>query len=334
MGIEVDLSFLSEIFPKIDPAMWELIASILIFIALGVIIPALIAYLIFRLIGLTGFRRLFSYERRPSICHSMHPTAKIFFVLFVTISVAIVNSIIAIIILFLIAFIPWIFSNPSSDKMRLVLIFSAFQILLISYGQSFLNPGFARRELTALFVFPTPLYTTFHWEAITVNGLIYGMFQSLRVVAALSVAVWLITTTAPSDILYGLRRFFPLEINFMISTGIRAIPALLEKSTLVLAAERARGLQIFPRYSRNPLIIIRDAIRAFKVIITAFIPIIIESLRSGYQLALALSTKAFRAKRKRTYFRIIKPSWIDIAVMLLSIVGLLLIIFLAQLQLV
>lgn len=322
--MELDLGFLADFLPDIPPDAWEVIAAVLVFTIMTVLIPAVIAYLIFRIIGLAGFRRIFSYERRKSLCHEMHPLPKLVFTIFIAAGVALVSDLISLLILVALSYIIWCFSNPSRDKLRLILVLGAFQVLLIAYGQSYLNPAWASLGpgRTPIYVFPEPIKRVFRWEAITWQGFFYGLFQSLRVLAALNVAIWLITTTPPSDILYGLRRFFPLEINFMIATALKAIPTLLEKSTLVLAAERARGLRIWPGRVSNPLKAIKELGRAFKVVVTAFIPIIIESLRSGYQMGLALSTKAFRALPKRTYYRRIPVRRRDLILGLGSLLGL------------
>ncbi|MHA1617483.1 MAG: energy-coupling factor transporter transmembrane component T family protein [Candidatus Njordarchaeales archaeon] len=328
MSYEIDLSFLTELFPIIPPATREIISAIMIFVILLTFFPALIAYLVFKIIGLSGFRRLFSYERRSSLAHRMHPLSKIMFVLFISIGVAMVEEFWSLLILTLLSISMWSISNPSEDKMRLLTILLLTQWLLVAWAQSFLNPGFTRGiGLTAIYRFPKPLRIVFNLNYITLEGFYYGVSQGLRLVAALSAAVWLITTTHPSEIVYGLRVFrFPVEINFMIAVAFRSIPTILEKSSLVLAAEIARGLRIFPEPSTNIIKVIRELFRSFYVVIMAFIPVIIESLRAGRQLALAATTKAFRAYKERTYFRKIPFTTFDIIYTIVFTIGLILII--------
>ena len=97
----------------------------------------------------------------------------------------------------------------------------------------------------------------------------------------------------------------------MIAVTFRSIPTILEKSSLVLAAERARGLRLVPKPTKNIFKMLWEALRVVWVIMIAFIPIIIESVRAGRQLALAATTKAFRAYRERTYYRRIPFTTID-----------------------
>ncbi len=314
MSVEIDLSFLASLAPVIPSAIKELISAILVFFILLTFIPAFIAYMIFKIVGLSGFRRLFSYERRKSIMHQMHPLPKIVFVLFISIGAAMAEELYTLLLLIFLTIIMWVYSNPSEDKTRLLLIVILTQWLLVAWGQSFLNPGFTRGAgLTAIYVFPAPLRYAFNLNFITLEGFYYGLRQGLRLVATLSAAIWLITTTHPSEIIYGLRSFkFPMEINFMIAVTFRSIPTILEKSTLVLAAERARGLRLTPEPTKNVLRMLWEALRVVWVVMLAFIPVIIESVRSGRQLALAATTKAFRAYRDRTYYRKIPFKKLDV----------------------
>jgi len=301
---EIDLSNLANYFPIISPGVRELISAIVIFLIFMTFIPGLIAYFIFKIIGISGFRRLFSYESRESRLHNMHPLPKILFTLFISIGVAVAEQLPTLVILFILTVIFWSLSNPSEDRVRLLTILLLTQWLLIGWGQSFLNPAFTSPNLHRIYVFPQPIREVFRITAITVEGFMYGLFQGIRVITAMSAAILLISTTHPSQILYGLKYFgFPIEINFMIAITLRSIPEILEKATLVLAAERARGLKIIPTITSNVFKMIKELVRAFIVVIIAFIPIIIETVRSGRQLALAASVKAFRAYRERTYYR-------------------------------
>lgn len=302
----IDLTELGSYFPIIDTGTRILISSIVVFLVFLTFIPGLIAYFIFKVIGISGFRRIFSYENRESKVHNMHPLPKILFTLFVSIGVAIVEQLYSLIFLFALTLIFWYYSNPSKNRLRLVVILLLTQWLLVAWGQSFLNPRFTSPSLTRIYTFPDPIRNVMGLTAITIEGFMYGLFQGIRIVTAMSAAILLISTTHPSQILYGLRYFkFPIEINFMIAIVLRSIPEILAKSTLVLAAERARGLTIIPSSTRNVLNLIRDSIRAFGVVIMAFIPIIIESIRAGRQLALAASVKAFRAYKDRTYYNVL-----------------------------
>ncbi len=318
----IDLSFLSNLLPILDPGFRTLIASIVIFLIFMTFIPGLIAYFIFKIIGISGFTRLFSYEKRDSVIHKMHPLTKILITLFISIGVAIAEELYTLLFLFTITVILWYLSNPSEDRLRLLTILLITQWILIGWGQSFLNPAYTSPYLHRVYVFPQPIREVMGITAITTEGFRYGLFQGIRVITAMSAAILLITTTHPSEILYGLKYFqFPIELNFMIAIVLRSIPEILAKSTLVLAAERARGLRIVPKISTNIFSVIKELTRAFIVVILAFIPIIIESVRSGRQLALAASVKAFRAYKERTYYNTVPLRGRDLLLGLIFAIG-------------
>jgi len=299
----------------------EIAISIFILVVALPAVPAVIAYLVFKSIGLTGFRRLFSYEPKESFMHHMHPLTKLFIILFIAIGTALAMSPYTLITLLLLTVPLWYLSKPSEGRVRLMLILLFTQWLLVAWGQSFLNPYYTRGTgLHQLYIFPRPLW----WFAysVTIEGFMYGLVQGIRVVTALSAAILLITTTHPSEIIYGLKSFrLPVEINFMIAVTFRSIPLLLEKSFLVLNAERARGLRLRPRTTSNVFQAIKEVGRTMKTLMLAFFPIIIESIRAARQLAIAASVRAFRAYKERTYYKHIPMTKTDMFISILALIG-------------
>lgn len=301
MGFTIDLGWLLSIIPEIPPDLRAWIGAILIFIVLIMLIPGIIAYLIFVIIGISGFKRLFSYERRQSIIHRMHPLPKIIYVFTVSYVSYLSDNPVVLVILLIITIFPWTLANPSKDKIRLVTIMLLIQFLMTAWSQSFLNPYYTTPAYTWVYSMPEAL----HWmsRSISLEGAQYGMVQSLRIMAALSAALLLVTTTHPSDIVYGLRTLkFPYEIVFMVSVTIKSIPALIEKIFLVIAAEQARGLSLIPRISANPISVLKGIGHAFKALIVAFIPAIVEAMREARRMAIAATVKAFRAYPNRTEY--------------------------------
>ena len=297
----------------------ELTASIIILILALPAVPTLIAYMLYKLIGLSGFRRLFSYLPKESFMHSLHPVTKLIMVISITVSAALftVNTVVDVFILagLLLITLPfWYLAKPTEDRVRLIIILILTQWLLVAWGQSFLNPGFTRGVgMHRIYIFPRML----HWMAysVTEEGFLYGFIQGIRIAASASAALLFITTTHPSEIIYGLRKFkFPIEITFMISVTLRSIPLLIEKSFIVLNAERARGLELFPRGAKSLVGNIKAVIKIFKALALAFFPILVESIRSARQLAIAATVKGFRAYKDRTYYKEIPFRKMDIIV--------------------
>jgi energy-coupling factor transport system permease protein len=155
---------------------------------------------------------------------------------------------------------------------------------------------------------------------ITIDGFIYGLQQSMRAISMLSVAMIIVTTTAPSNILMGLKKMFlPMEISFMVAIAIRTIPLALEQSMTVLNAERSRGLDFVPQRTINPFKAAKEIARAIRGIFVAFVPVLISLLRSGRQLALAAEVKAFRSSKKRTDYNQLKMNLLDYLIAFIGI---------------
>jgi len=91
MGIPIDLSWLADLIPQIPTNVRGSIGALLIFIVIVMLIPGIIAYLVFVIVGISGFRRLFSYEKRESPIHNMHPLPKIIFVFFISFMATLIN---------------------------------------------------------------------------------------------------------------------------------------------------------------------------------------------------------------------------------------------------
>ena len=318
MSFSIDLSWLADIIPQIPLGLRESLGALLIFVVIVMLIPGIIAYLVFVIVGISGFRRLFSYERRDSTIHRLHPFPKIIYVFFISIVVAFIDRPELLLLVFIGTIIPWFFANPSRDKVRLLTIMLLLQFIMTAWSQSFLNPYFTTPAYRRIYIMPKSL----HWmsTSISLDGAYYGMIQSLRVMAAISAALLLVTTTHPSDIVYGLRYLkFPYELVFMVSITIKAIPSLLEKMFLVIAAERARGLTFTPRLSSNPIKAIKGLFRALGAVVVAFIPAIIEAIREAKRMSIAATVKAFRAYPKRTEYRIMKMTRKDIIIVLVML---------------
>lgn len=294
-----------------------------LFIFIFIMAPlSLVGILLFKTLGLTGFRSLFTFEEKNSFIHNIDPRTKVIWAMTVGVLVALLGQIWLISMLFFTTIPVWYLSKPSRFRINGVIIFLISQFIFIGYSQALFLPANAD---------PGSNVTTFFWiipEAdfkakshplvsiglarITIDGFIYGLQQSMRAITALSVAMIIVTTTAPSNLLMGLKKLFlPLELAFMVAISIRTIPLALEQSMTVLNAERSRGLDFVPQRTRNPFKAIKEIGKAMKGVFIAFVPVLISLLRSGRQLALAAEIKAFRSSKKRTDYNQLKMKFSD-----------------------
>ncbi len=280
----------------------------------------IVGFILFKTLGLFGFRSLFTYEEKDSFVHKVDPRAKIIWAITISILVALMGQIWVISLLFFSTLPVWYLSKPTRFRITGVIIFLISQFIFLGYTQALFLPAnydLGANVTTLIWIIPQSEYPahplfTIGLARLTVDGFIYGLQQAMRAITALSVAMIIVTTTAPSDLLMGLKKLFlPIELAFMIAIAIRTIPLALEQSMTVLNAERSRGLDFVPQRTRNPYKLAKEVAKAVNGVFIAFIPVLISLLRSGRQLAIAAEIKAFRSSKKRTEYRILKMRPID-----------------------
>ncbi len=144
--------------------------------------------------------------------------------------------------------------------------------------------------------------------SVYTDGAIYGFIQSFRFMTTISAAMILVSTTHPSELITAFGRFFnfnirdkqyviglPYEIAFMVSSAVSFAPVMIEECYGIINAMRARGLDLKGG--------IRTKLRAAKHL---FLPLIVNILRSGRQIAIAADARGFRATKNRSYVKELK----------------------------
>ena len=171
-----------------------------------------------------------------------------------------------------------------------------------------------------LFYGQEPRVALFHLGPLTVwrEGVLYGLVQSLRVVAVGLAGIGLATRTPP-DRLYAalLNLRVPFGLALMASTALRFLPDITESWLIVRRARLRRGR---PAHHRNPWAWLRLEVGLLR-------PLIARSLRRSWTLAESLDARGFdpvapRAIRQPLRFSPWEP-WILVLSMgfCVSIVG-------------
>ena len=134
--------------------------------------------------------------------------------------------------------------------------------------------------------------------ALYKEGLVYGMVQSMRLFSAAVMSMIIVMSTYPSDLVLGLKRLgVPEKIAFMLTMGIRFLPAIMEESRRIMTAQKLRGLKIKG---------VKGNFAAFRSLI---VPLITDSLRHGRRIALAAEVRGFTGTR--TEIKNLKFAWLD-----------------------
>ena len=217
--------------------------------------------------------------------------------------------------LFIWVLVMWITAKPSREKLLTAIILmlpvpvNATFYQGIRYGYDWWTHQFIF-QVTPVYVMHESLDWILGGHVLTLEGMYYGAFQSLRVLIAMGSGLLLAVSTAPNALLLGLTNFIkvkdkrigvPYVLSFAIVIGIRLIPTMLEDANTVINAAKVRGLTISTFRGRNPVKAFKAFLRATRYLLYMLVPLVVSSLRRGSNMAIAADLRAFRAKPNRTY---------------------------------
>lgn len=132
----------------------------------------------------------------------------------------------------------------------------------------------------------TPLVWRATWE-----GLVYGTGAAIKIVSMIVSGLVFLSTTKTEEIVLGLIRLrVPFQAAFAFSLAIRMVPTIIGTAVAVTEAQRSRGLDT---ESGGPL-------ARLKTYIPLLVPVFLHTLRNTDQLAKALESRGFGARRERT----------------------------------
>lgn len=171
---------------------------------------------------------------------------------------------------------------------------------------------FVYKEGPVLFTIPF-INFSLYWEAVSQT-----LFIIIRLALMLAVTTILTTTTKPLDMTYGLEWYmtplkiihFPAhEIAMTISIALRFIPTILEETQRIIKAQKSRGVDL-----ENGKL--KEKIGA---IISLLIPLLISSFQRSEELSDAMEARGYNPSAKRTRYRLLKFSSIDLISSLFTI---------------
>ena len=239
------------------------------------------------------------YEYKDTILHRISPIIKILYSITVSVLIIILNKPIQLFLLVLAVLFIFALAKPSWQKIK-PLFFVVLAIVITTVFSQSLFYYFEPR--TPLFTIVPRQIPVIGWLTkgvyIYKEGIIYGLIQSLRTIAATFMALTIVLTTHSAEMIVALNRIrFPRSLSFVISVSIRFFPHLFEEAKRIILALRLRGLKT----KGMP-----DAIKAMRF---ALVPLIINSLRQAKLVALAAEVRGFSAEnfsrkseKKQFYF--------------------------------
>jgi len=152
----------------------------------------------------------------------------------------------------------------------------------------------------------TPLF----WF-LTKESFSFAIARTMLMILMISTGMILISTTRNEELVLGMIRMgMPYRVGFAISTSLRLVPTIASSTVTISQAQRSRGLDLD---SGNIL----ERIRKF---LPLLVPVFISTIRSTNIFGMALESKGFGAREKRTYYLHLQMRPADYAVLAFSFV--------------
>ncbi|WP_088044535.1 energy-coupling factor transporter transmembrane protein EcfT [Bacillus sp. EAC] len=174
-----------------------------------------------------------------------------------------------------------------------------------------------------------PLLYQFGWVEIHKEGIVQGIFISIRFFLLVSITTLLTLTTNPIEITDGLESLFhpfkklglPVhEMALMMSISLRFIPTLMEETEKIMKAQSSRGVD----FSSGPL---KERLKA---IVSLLVPLFIHSFKRAEDLAIAMEARGYQGGEGRTKFRIMNWKLRDTLCLIILLILFLLLLFLRK----
>lgn len=248
------------------------------------------------------------YVDTGSVLHRTDPRLKVILYMVYLISIFIVNSPPALLVLFILTMVQLIVA-----KIPLDITWSTLKPVLP----------------LALFILVINIFTIkqgdvlWTWKFLTVTdvGTTRAILMALRLVfLILSTSVLLTLTTTPLKIADALESLMgPLKVfrvpvheaSMMMSIALRFIPTLIEETDKIMKAQESRGANYDTGSVFNRL----------KGYVTVLIPLFVSSFKRAEDLAVAMDARCYRGGKNRTKLNPLKIKKKDVVVFILFLLG-------------
>ena len=239
-----------------------------------------------------------------SFIHKMDPRSKILAMILLMITIFWnVGESLRFPVYFLLAIFIYVLLRVAGIKVKTIL--KSLKPMMFMMVFLFVINAFVYQEGLKLFTIPFVNFTL-HLDAITQT-----LFIIIRLALMLAVTTILTTTTKPLEMTYGLEWYmnplkaikFPAhEIAMTISIALRFIPTILEETQRIIKAQKSRGVDLEEGKLKEKI----------GAIISLLIPLLISSFQRSEELSDAMEARGYDPSKKRTKYRILKFTNIDL----------------------
>ncbi|MDY6916373.1 MAG: energy-coupling factor transporter transmembrane component T [Chloroflexota bacterium] len=239
----------------------------------------------------------FRYRDRETIIHRANPFGKLAWAGSILVVALIVDSPLLLAILFM-STIPVVLAAQVGREWASFMRFALYLCVAIIVINTLVSYHGTHVLVEAPFRIPvmgTPV--------ITLEAIVYGAAMCLRLLAIVSAFAIVTFTVHPDDMMLamiGLR--LPYRSVLVASLSSRFMPTLIDDAERITDVQRCRGLEL----DRGQLV---QKVRGRMAVL---IPLLSNSLDRTVQVAEAMESRAFGSGRKRTFYKRITWSAVDV----------------------
>ena len=252
------------------------------------------------------------YYEGKSLIHKLDPRAKLFFVIIYIVAIFLARDVYGFIPLGAIVILSVIISRVPIRVILKGLKPLIFIVLFTAILNVFWTNG-------THMIFQKELVPNFWTITLYREGFINAGILALRITLLLiATTLYFSYTTTPIALTDGIESALsPLklikipihEFAMMMTIALRFIPTLVEETSKIMNAQKARGAD----FSSGGLI------KKAKSLIPIIIPLFVSAFRRADELATAMECRCYRGGKGRTKMRIMKMRFFDYIWMLLGI---------------
>lgn len=229
-----------------------------------------------------------------SFFHRLHPIPKLIWVTGVIVLCFATRNPLVLGVIFLIGLLFFFVSRTWSGYRRFMGILFPISLSLMVFQS--LAPAFPQPWIPVADLGPFTIYN---------EGVYSGLSMLARAWASSNLAILTVMTTHPSDLFAALQAAgMPYELNFMLMASLQLIPIVQREFTVVLSAQRSRGMKA----------------HGFGAVLPSMVPVFAGTIERVQQLSMSLESRGFGSKGEKTSLRKIKAVPLDWFVGILGVV--------------
>lgn len=237
------------------------------------------------------------FKAKNTAIHRMHPLCKLGWVGVILALALIFESPLYLIVLFCTTTLLVLAAQVFREWLTLMKLTLYLSVVIVVINALVNNQG---DHIIVEAPFAVPVLDTLN---LTIETIVFGLLMALRLAVIISAFAVVTFTIHPDDLLQALTRLrLPYKSVLVTALSTKFLPAVIEDAERIKNVQMARGIE----FDRGGMI---AKVRARLAII---VPLLSNSLDRAIQIAEAMESRAFGSKDKRTSYRQIKTSRIDV----------------------